>query len=334
MPDPRSTFEDELRHHAPGDDYDPAAYDVLANGNGNGNGGALPSPLDWHELFAKDRGEADWLVEDLWPRGRSISLTAPRKAGKSLLMLYLAACLAKGRCPWTGRAVDPVRVVYLDFEMTEDDVLERLEDMGFGPADLHNLRYFLQPRLPMLDTAEGGRMLLALIIEHEAQAMTIDTFSRVVTTKDNTGQEVNAFYRWSAQHVKSRGCAIGRLDHTGHENHHRATGSAAKGTDVDVGWVIHPGDGGGLRLEHHGLTRVRWVPDKIDLTMTEDPLAFRRAMRTWMPGVAEAALLLDRLDVPLGASANQAMKALSDAGEGRRKQVVLQAVSYRRDVAR
>src|SRR5262245_13631507 len=156
--------------------------------------------------------------------------------------------------------------------MTEDDLQDRIEDMGFQPDDLGNLRYFLRPRLPLLDTAEGGRALLHLLDAHQPAALIIDTFARVISGEDFTGADVRAFYRWSAEHVKARGISVARLDHTGHTDATRAKGSADKGTDVDVGWVIHKGDHGALQLHHHGLTRLSWVPEHLDLVMTEEPL--------------------------------------------------------------
>jgi hypothetical protein len=285
----------------------------------NGTAGRHWPALNWHDLFARDRSGPDWLVEDFWPRGRMISLTAPRKERKSLLMLYLAACLAVGRCPWTARKVDPVVVAYLDLEMTEDDLLERIEDMGFGPDDLSGLRYFLRPGLPLLDTPEGGRALLQLLDANEPEALIIDTFGRVISGEDYTGADVRAFYRWSAEHVKARGISVARLDHTGHNNATRAKGSAEKGADVDVGWVLSKGDDGTLRLEHHGLTRLSWVSDRIDLVMTQDPLTFRRALRSWPAGTAEVARQLEDLGLPLDVSGNVAQQALRAAGKGRNR---------------
>lgn len=293
---------------------------------------SLPIPVDWAVLFSRPRGVEDWLVPELWPRGRMISLSAPAKARKSLLMLYIAACLAAGRCPWTGQPREPVRVVYLDFEMTEDDLIERLEDMELGPDALGNLRYFLHPEVPHMDTPEGGKMLLAILDEHQAVALVIDTFSRVVSTTDWGGNEVREFYRWSAMHVKARGISIARLDHTGHTNTSRAAGTHAKGADVDVGWVIHPGDNETLKLEHHGLTRVRWVPAVVDLVMTEEPLTFRlAARRTWPPGTSDVAVDLNLLGLPLDATVKDAQAALRSANKGRNRTLIRDALKLRRE---
>ena len=291
----------------------------------------LLQPVDWAVLFNRDRTGEDWLVDDLWPRGRMISITAPYKGRKSLLMLYLAACLAAGRCPWTNRPRPTVRVVYLDFEMTEDDLLERVEDMGFAPTQLVDLRYFLRPAMPLLDRPEGGKVLLGLLADHEARALIIDTFSRVVASADYTGHEVREFYRWSAQHVKAADVSVARLDHTGHQNRDRAIGPSAKGADVDVGWVIHPADDNGLTLRHHGLSRIRWVPDQLDLLVTDDPLAFRRAQRLWIAGTADTAQDMDELGLAVDVSAAEAQRLLRAAGKGSRRQVVQHAVAYRKE---
>jgi hypothetical protein len=305
--------------------------EAIAAARAHLNGHALPEQVDWAELFARDRSRDDWLVTDLWPRGRQISLTAPRKERKSLLMLYLAACLAIGRDPWTRRPVDPLSVCYLDFEMTEDDLLERIEDMEFDAAELDGLHYFLRPDMPMLDQPEGGKMLLEVIDAHHAEAVIIDTFSRVISTRDYTGHEVREFYRWSAQHVKARGVSLARLDHTGHSVTDRASGSSAKGADVDVGWVIHRGDEQSMMLEHHGLSRLGWVADHLGLTIHDDPLRFGRVAKMWIAGVTECVEEINKLHLPVDVSANAAFMALKDAKQGRRRAVVLQAVAYRKE---
>ena len=169
------------------------------------------------------------------------------------------ACLAIGRCPWTDRRVEPVVVAYLDFEMTEDDLQDRAEDMGFGPDDLANLRSSCTPASPCSTRPRAAGRCSACSTPL-ARALVIDTFGRVIVGEDFTGADVRAFHRWSAIHVKARGISVARLDHTGYLDQTRAKGSSAKGADVDVGWVIQQGDAGALRLAHHGLAGMPWVP--------------------------------------------------------------------------
>src|SRR5205823_2611131 len=76
------------------------------------------------------------------------------KAGKSLFLLHSVVKLIDAG----------VVVLYFDYEMTEDDLYERLQDMGCGPeVDLSRLRYALLPTLPPLDTRDGGAALLAAV---------------------------------------------------------------------------------------------------------------------------------------------------------------------------
>ena len=109
----------------------------------NTDASTLPVPVDFHALYGREN-RAEWFVDDIWPAGRQLHIFAARKTGKSLLMLWIAACLAVGRDPFNGRPIPPVIVVYLDYEMTEDDLLERLEEMGFTADDLTGrLVYYL-----------------------------------------------------------------------------------------------------------------------------------------------------------------------------------------------
>ena len=62
--------------------------------------------------------------------------------------------------------------------------------------------------------------------------------------------------------------------------------------------------------------RMGWVPERSSFVQSADPLRFAG---DWPKGTEEAADLLDRLGVSLDASTRTAVKALQDAGEGRRR---------------
>src|SRR5216117_3816193 len=97
--------------------------------------------LDWEAFWARDRDDHDWLVEPILARGRGHAIYARHKTGKSLVMLWLATGLASTR--------DDVIVLYLDYEMGDEDLHERLSDMGYSSqSDLSRLRYALLPTLP------------------------------------------------------------------------------------------------------------------------------------------------------------------------------------------
>src|SRR4051812_28812027 len=109
--------------------------------------------IDWAEFWERDHSEHEWLVDRVIARNRSHAIYAAKKVGKSLVTLSLVVELAVGH--------ELVVVIYLDFEMTADDLHERLVDMGHGPAtDLTRLRYWQLPALPPLDTPAGAAALL------------------------------------------------------------------------------------------------------------------------------------------------------------------------------
>src|SRR5262249_22488756 len=74
--------------------------------------------VDWKTFWARDHCEEQWFAWPLLAKGRGHALYAPAKAGKSSVLLYVAAAIATGR-PLFGRPVQPARrVLYVDYEMT------------------------------------------------------------------------------------------------------------------------------------------------------------------------------------------------------------------------
>lgn len=283
--------------------------------------------IDWATFWERDTSEAEWLVEDIIAVRRAHTIWAARKAGKSLLMLWLALEMIR-----SGAVV-----LYLDWEMTEDDVHDRLADMGCGPeTDLSLLRYALLPSLPPLNTASGGMALLAIVDAEQAKhpdrpvVVVIDTFSRAVDGEENSNDVPQAFYQHTGIGLKRRRVTYVRLDHAGHEAAHERGGSA-KGDDVDVSWKLVQGDDG-LVLHRH-LSRMPWVPPKVALTILDGPLRFDRTAQPWPAGTMDCAADLDALAVPLELGVRAAQKRLRSAGLSRRMAVIASAMKYRRSVS-
>jgi hypothetical protein len=290
--------------------------------------------LDWPTFWQVDRDEAEWLAEPIIPAKRSVAMFAPGGEGKSLLSLWLAAALATGR-PIFGRTNPPRSVLYLDYEMTEDDLQERLDDMGYGPDDdLTRLHYALLPSLPGLDEPEGGKAVTRLAQLCDAELVVIDTFGRAVHGDENEADTVRAWYRWTGLHLKADGRAFVRIDHAGKDVEKGQRGTSAKNDDVDVVWRLTRQDGDAYKLVAKK-RRMGWVPETVDLIQdSEDGLTYRMlGGGSWPAGTAECARDLDKCDVPLGASASKAIAALREAGRGSRRAVVLKALRYRRDEA-
>lgn len=113
----------------------------------------VPYPIDWPEFWGTRQIHGEFLIPMILPRGRHAAIFAKAKQGKSLLALDIAASMATGRSILGVRnKLGPRSVVYLDMEMSECDVQERLGAFGYGPeVDLTELHYFLMHQLPPLD---------------------------------------------------------------------------------------------------------------------------------------------------------------------------------------
>ncbi|MCZ7575674.1 MAG: AAA family ATPase [Dehalococcoidia bacterium] len=287
-----------------------------------------PEPVNWADFWARDHLVEDWLLEPLIPMARSVSIYSPAKSGKSLLSLDLAARLATGRRVMDRPAGEPLNVVYLDMEMTEGDLQERLADMGYGPDDdLSHLHYYLLPSLPPLDTPEGGDALVAIARRHNADMVVIDTTSRVLSGDENASDSIRAFYMHTGLPLKADGRTVLRLDHAGKDLGRGQRGTSAKNDDVDLVWELTAQDDDGVKLRatHR---RQSWIPEVVDLVRLEDPLRHERAAHTWPSGTVEVARTLDELGAPMAGN-RAAQKLLREAGYKYRNGVVAAALRYR-----
>jgi len=291
-----------------------------------------PQPIDWDAFCARESSDAEWLFTDIIPAGRQTIIYAPAKAGKSLLMLEIAAAIATGKAAISHPARPPQTVVYLDLEMTEDDVRDRLESLGYGPDDdLSRLHYYLLPSLPPLDNDLGGQALMAIVNHHQAHAVVIDTMGRVVAGGENDADTYRAFYRHTGSRLKRAGVALARLDHEGKNRDLGQRGSSSKTEDVDLVWRLAV-DGQNVTLERTH-ARIGWAPDKVKMVRSDDDgtLRHRPVAHQWPAGTAEVAADLDAIGYPVDGGARGAAKALKAAGKGRRNELVRAAQKWRSD---
>ena len=280
---------------------------------------------DWGEFWRRDWAESDWLFEDVLARGRGHAIWAKHGQQKSLFMLWVA----------TELVGDGHVVVYLDFEMSEADLYDRLSDMGFGPeTDLSRLIYINHVELPPLDTPDGGRELGIWLDEIAGEfigrhlVVVIDTIGRAVGGEENSNDTVQAFYRFAGQELRRRGVTWVRLDHAGHDGDH-ARGASAKGDDVDLVWHLASADDG-LTLKVNK-RRMSWVPDRAVFRRIDDGvLRYEHTKSLWPDGTKDSARILDSLGVPNTAATRTVQKRLAETGNGRRREVVVAAQKYRR----
>ena len=287
----------------------------LAHANGNGD---EPSPfIDWPALATED-DDVNWLVENMWPQGRTLVLYALQKTGKSLVSLHIATSLALGIDPFTGRSVTPQIVMYLDYEMTRMDIHERLLDMGhydnMRTGKLDRLRYALHPPTAPMDTSEGGRQVLAMALGESADVVIIDTVARVIKGDENSADTFRAFALHTGTPLKAHGISVMRLDHEGKSKEQGMRGSSAKGDDPDITYRLSEIDSGYKLVR--GVSRVGYVQAEITLIKTDDPLGFRTSESavSYLVGTPERAAELTALGMPFGLSVRKAAQWLRDQG--------------------
>jgi len=137
------------------------------------------------------------------------------------------------------------------------------------------------------------------------------------------------FYRHTGSLLKEREVALLRLDHSGKDRSKGQRGSSAKADDVDVVFFLTVEDST-LRLRRTH-SRVPWVPAEVALSRVAEPVLHHEVTSDgFKKETIDVARLLDSLEVPIDASAGVAMGALREAGEGKRKALVLDALKLRR----
>ena len=234
--------------------------------------------IDWPSFWLGGATDHDWLVEGFWPLGRSMLLHAPAKEGKSELMMWWAIQIATGIDLLTGEQLAaPRTVMYVDYEMTDADVRDRLTDFGIDASmDLSHLLYAMRTDdFTGLDTPLGGLACLNRIDSDHPDVVIFDTFSRCVDGDENEADTVRAFFRHTGRQIKQRGISYLRLDHTGKDHAKGARGSSAKNDDVDLIWSLRRNQTGQTLISK---SRVSWVPSVLNIDrLSGDRIAYRRS---------------------------------------------------------
>jgi hypothetical protein len=192
--------------------------------------------VNWYDLWNEPEFEQTYLAWPLIPAERVCALNGEAKAGKSLIVLEAAACIASGR-DFCGHPTIQGTVLYLDFENhPRVDVRPRLTDMGFGPDELTNLRFASFPNLPAFDTPAATDELNNLLDKVQPVLVIVDTISRIVEGEENSNDTWNKLFKYSETLMKRRGVTWLRLDHTGKTDTKGARGGSAKSGTADLSW--------------------------------------------------------------------------------------------------
>ena len=228
--------------------------------------------INWQDFWNQSFPAEDWLIEPIIPRNQLVVIFAPGGTGKSLLALYIAAALATGKEIF-AEPKPPTSVLYMDYEMSQAVLYERLTAMGYGKdTDLSRLHYASLPPISSLDKPEGAKQICDLARACQAELVIIDTFARAVEGAENDADTVRNFYRWTAMNLKQEGRSLMRIDHAGKDLKKGARGTSAKNDDVDLVWQMTKVDGRLvlIRQKH----RHTWIPERINLIIHDQHKMF------------------------------------------------------------
>ena len=296
-----------------------------------------PWAVEWGEFWQTDHKAEDFLCAPLLARGRGHALYAKAKTGKSLLTLEMAAAIASGRPFLDMEAGEPRHVVYVDYEMTSDDLAERLEAFGYGPGDdLSHLHYVQMPAIDTLDTAAGGRAVVAAATAWGAELVVVDTTARAVAGEENAMETFRDFYRHTFMPLKAAGITTLRVDHAGKDTERGQRGSSAKNDDVDVVWELgvkgEPGAGDQTLTVKATHRRMGWIPGAVEITRRDDghPMHVlpEATEKTYAAGTREKVDEMDAAGVPLNATRRDVRSTFGIGGTDR---VIGDALRFRRE---
>jgi hypothetical protein len=288
--------------------------------------------VDWAAFWANESPEIEWLCEPLVAAGQAVALYSPAKTGKSLLLLEIVAAIATGNAVLGNPKQDPATVMYIDHEGTEDDLRERMDELGYSAeTDLKSLHYYLLGDWPPLDTEEGGKCLYEEAVRIGARLIVLDTISRAFAGEEDAADTFLALYRHTVRRLKLARIAFLRLDHSGKDVARGQRGTSAKTTDVDAVWRLmirgpeqltltrelsRSGYGPGEVFLRRDLGPLRHVPETADFAHEHD--------------VERIIILLDEHDIPVEAGRPAAAKVLRANGHAVRNSILSEAIKRRR----
>ncbi|AFY72972.1 hypothetical protein Syn7502_00840 [Synechococcus sp. PCC 7502] len=159
------------------------------------------------ELMARAKDYTDWLIDEILPINELILLAASPRAGKSLMAMNIAQCVASGT-NFLDRPVTQGSVIYVQCEDSETKTKQRAIAQGWD----ENLPVYWLEKFKMSELAE----LIELARKIEPRLIVLDTLSRV--RDDNTTEssaEMSRILEPLQEFARDHNCCILPIHHTG-----------------------------------------------------------------------------------------------------------------------
>ncbi len=211
------------------DDFDPLAGEIIENAPVAPVEQKPENPLiPWatHRWAGEDAPQREWLVPGFIAKGKSHLLVATGGAGKSFLVLDLAAKIAAGIGTWMGQPINPKQVgtvVLLTAEDDMDEVHIRLCDI-----DPEGTRFSSGDKLIVLPLVNAGgafplvgrtreatgptvqwqTMLNALKDIPDLRCVIIDTLNATMHGEENNATVIQEYFREAGKICGEMGAAL------------------------------------------------------------------------------------------------------------------------------
>lgn len=204
-------------------------------------------------LKTEYKPEAHIIGRGVLPVGGKLFLAGSPKTNKSFLMLNVMMDLVRGRNLFgatykRGTPVLPVmqpwRVLYLEMELGEQGLLERLRGTEGRPGLLSGveaagLPLYIQPRDTgmRLDTPEGRDYISQIVNDTKPDVVVFDPFAKFNLSNENDAQEMGAVMRVADHLIEDYKTSVVFVHHIGKQNeeHPRRGGDRLRGSSALFG---------------------------------------------------------------------------------------------------
>jgi hypothetical protein len=192
----------------------------------------------------------NWLVKNFLMRDSLNVIFAQPAAGKSVLMLDLAASVALGRS-WNGNKVESGSVHYVAGE-GNNGIIKRLKAWATHTGEsLDHAELYVSNCASHLDSAEGLLEVCNAIDStgKPSDLIIIDTLARSFSGDENSTKDMNRFVQsLDALRLRYSNSTIVVIHHSGHGSHDRVRGSTVLPSAGDAVFGLTVGDDGIRKL--------------------------------------------------------------------------------------
>lgn len=169
----------------------------------------LPDFVSFADYVGNPPPLAEPLIEGIIRRGHKMLISGPSKAGKSYLLIELCVSIANGM-EWLGHQCHQGRVLYVNLEIDERSVLNRIESiyetLGLPPTNAGNLEIWnLRGKAVPLDQLVPK--LIRRVKGRRFDAIVIDPIYKVITGDENNASDMGAFCNQFDKICAETGCS-------------------------------------------------------------------------------------------------------------------------------